>query len=63
MADLKDFYPVTVQPSPRGDGSPAAPGVTAAGSGIGGAVSGKAADPALWVLAFAGLALFLLHKA
>jgi len=62
MADLKDFYPVDVQPSPRGDGNPAAPGVTS-GGGIASAVTGKAGDPALWVLAFAGLALFLLHKA
>lgn len=62
MADLKDFYPVSVQPSPRGDGSPASPGVTS-GGGISNVVSGKAGDPAIWLLVFVGLGLFLLHKA
>ena len=64
MADLQDFYPVTVQASPRGDGTPASPGVTSGvPSGLAGAVASKGSDPALWLIGFVGLALFLLHKA
>jgi hypothetical protein len=66
MADLKDFYPVTVQASPRSDGSPAAPGATASGSPSAsgnGSMGDAHKSPGLWVLIFAGLGLFLLHKA
>jgi hypothetical protein len=66
MADLNDFYPVTVQASPRGDGSPAAPGATASGvpSASGnGSMAQAHKSPGLWVLVFAGIGLFLLHKA
>lgn len=66
MADLKDFYPVTVQASPRSDGTPAAPGATASGSPSAmdnGTLGTAHRSPGLYVLVIAGLALFLLHKA
>jgi hypothetical protein len=63
VADLKDFYPVGTQPSPRGDGSPASPATASGGGGVVGAVAKKGADPAIWVLIFAAVGLFLLHKA
>lgn len=63
MADLSDWYPANVQPSPRADGAPANPGQTnVATRAAAGKVGGKLDAPGLWVLVIAGAALLLLHK-
>lgn len=68
MADLTDFYPTTVQASPRGDGMPANPGAVTRGgsmpvsSGSGSSVGDHMKTPSLWVLVFVAAGFFLLHK-
>lgn len=63
MADLKDFYPSAVQPSPRGDGMPAAPATVARGGGstAGAAPTSHMKSPAFWTLVIVGVGFLLLH--
>lgn len=67
MADLKDFYPQSVQASPRGDGSPASPATVASGGGAmatagGNSIGDHAKSPSFWVLAIVGIGFLLLHN-
>lgn len=60
--DLSAYYPVAVQASPNGAGRPAAPGaITSAPAARGAAAIGG--SPAVTVLAFVAVSLFLLHRA
>lgn len=56
MADLGDFYPTAEGPSP----SESVGGRAPAGGG-GNSPAAVAGAPALWVIAFVGVSLFLLH--
>lgn len=54
MADLGDFYPVSPGPPPAAQ-------VGGRPTSQGGSAASVAGAPALWVLAFVGVSLFLLH--